>query len=429
MKRSAFRFVDLFAGIGGFHLALAELGGECVFASEIDNDAAAVYLDNFGLKPAGDIRGVSASDVPTHDVLCAGFPCQPFSKSGAQLGLADETRGTLFFEIARIIEAHRPRFLMLENVRNLARHDGGRTWRIVITRLRELGYVVSDDPLVFSPHLLPPHMDGSPQFRERVFILAEHRDFGARTCPPHVANQPVEGWDPQRWDLKRWLASHPPDEPELAPYSLRDDEVRWILAWGDLAARIGDRLPGFPLWEREFKDTPTLDGLPRWKQEFHRKNAAFYSTYRRHIDAWRKAWDVEALPASRRKFEWQAQDSPRRRAEDILELLIHLRPSGIRVKRPTYVPALVAITQTSVLGWEGRRLTPREAASLQGLPPGFVLHESPATAYKQLGNGVHTGVVQHLAKIMFTAAGFGAPVVSERPAKRSGQRRLVAASL
>lgn len=424
-----FKFIDLFSGIGGFHLALSDLGGDCVFASEIDPDAASVYAEHFGLKPAGDIRGVNAEEVPSHDVLCAGFPCQPFSKSGSQMGLADETRGTLFFEITRIVEAHRPRYLMLENVRNLAKHDGGRTWQVIIRRLRALGYNVSSEPLVFSPHLLPPSHGGSPQFRERVFIIAEHRDFGGGSndwiC---VENRPVEGWDPQAWDLKRWLATHPADEGDLSPYALRDDEIRWITAWGDLARRIGDRLPGFPLWEAEFKETPTLDGLPGWKQDFHRKNAEFYLRYRRKIDAWRRAWDLESFPASRRKFEWQAQDSARETADDILDLLIHLRPSGLRVKRPTYVPALVAITQTSVIGWERRRLTPREAASLQGIPASFRLHNSAATAYKQLGNGVHTGVVRFLASAMFTASGFEVGEASERKA-RSTRPRLVAAAV
>jgi DNA (cytosine-5)-methyltransferase 1 len=425
---SRFTFIDLFAGIGGFHLALSDLGGECVFASEIDTDAAAVYAENFDLKPAGDIRAVHVDQIPQHDVLCAGFPCQPFSKSGAQMGLDDETRGTLFFEIARIAEARRPRFLMLENVRNIAKHDNGRTWRVIIGRLRELGYRVSTDPLIFSPHLLPPDQGGAPQFRERVFVLAEHRDYGGDKRPdrPLIENKPIGSWDPQDWDLKRWLRSHSADEEDLTPYLLRNEEIRWIEAWGDLARRVVDRLPGFPLWEQEFVDRPTLSGLPGWKQDFHRKNSDFYLRYRRQIDSWRKAWRVDEFPASRRKFEWQAQESTRDTADDIFELLIQLRPSGIRVKRPTYVPALVAITQTSVLGWERRRLTPREAASLQGIPTSFRLHEHDATAYRQLGNGVHTGVVRFLASAMFAESGFG--VSQARGSKRRVPRARIAAA-
>ena len=125
-RRPSFTFIDLFAGIGGFHHGLASIGGECVFASEIDEDAASVYEATFGIRPAGDIREIDEHSVPDHDVLCAGFPCQAFSKAGYQQGLKDETRGTLFFDIARILEAKRPRFIMLENVRNLAQHDHGR---------------------------------------------------------------------------------------------------------------------------------------------------------------------------------------------------------------------------------------------------------------------------------------------------------------
>lgn len=411
--RRGFTFVDLFAGIGGFHLALANLGGHCVFACEIDEDAAHVYKDNFGMRPAGDIRSVDERDVPDHDILCAGFPCQAFSKAGYQMGLEDTTRGTLFFDIARILEAKRPRFIMLENVRNLARHDGGRTWRVIIDRLHEIGYRVSSEPIIFSPHLLSPALGGAPQFRERVFILGEHRDYSERggylDWGFHLENRPIDGWNPQNWDLKRWLRTHPPDEADMRPFMLRDDEIRWIVAWGDLAARVRDRLPGFPLWETEFQEAPDIEGLPTWKQDFHRKNAQFYIKYRTHIDEWREKWSVSSFPISRRKFEWQAQDAPRDRAEDILDLLIHLRPSGIRVKRPTYVPALVAITQTSVIGWERRRLTPREAASMQGIPEWYRLHPAPAVSYRQLGNAVNVSVAEFMATNLFTYTGFWEP--------------------
>ena len=120
MKTSRnFKFIDLFSGIGGFHQAMTNLGGECVLASDIDKDCREVYEKNYGIKPLADIRLIDEKLIPDHDVLCAGFPCQPFSKGGFQNGFTDTTRGTLFYEIVRIIKAKKPRFLILENVDRL----------------------------------------------------------------------------------------------------------------------------------------------------------------------------------------------------------------------------------------------------------------------------------------------------------------------
>ena len=140
------RFIDLFAGLGGFRLALERLGHECVFASELDGELQEVYNRNFPKGPAiqGDIR-LSKDLVPPHDLLCAGFPCQPFSKSGSQAGLTDKTSGTLFHEILDILRVHKPTFVILENVGNFGRHDEGRTWRIVNTTLESLGYEVKPE--------------------------------------------------------------------------------------------------------------------------------------------------------------------------------------------------------------------------------------------------------------------------------------------
>src|SRR6478735_6448841 len=178
MSQAAFRFVDLFAGVGGFHAALKAYGGQCVYAVEIDRQAARVYEKNWGHPALGDITLDADADleimnVPPHDVLCAGFPCQPFSKSGAQRGM-DEARGTLFFNIASIIKAHHPAIVLLENVRNLIGPRHEHEWDVIIRTLREEGYNVSARPAIFSPHLLPAHLGGTPQVRERVFITATY---------------------------------------------------------------------------------------------------------------------------------------------------------------------------------------------------------------------------------------------------------------
>lgn len=164
-----YTFIDLFAGIGGFHLALASFGATCVFASEWDKSAAETYNNNFGLEPFGDITKIPEERIPKHDILCGGFPCQAFSIAGKQKGFAD-TRGTLFFEIARIAQYHKPKVLFLENVKNLATHDGGNTIATIINTLNNLEYKVFTKVLNTSNF-------GLPQNRERLYIVAFHNSL------------------------------------------------------------------------------------------------------------------------------------------------------------------------------------------------------------------------------------------------------------
>ena len=140
--------------------------------------------------------------VPAHEVLAAGFPCQPFSKSGFQRGM-EETRGTLFWNICKIIEARKPAVVLLENVRNIAGPRHTHEWQVIIRSLRELGYRVSSQPIVFSPHLLPPERGGRPQVRERVFIMGTYvgTEESHVDVDPAVPHAPVDGWDPNDWDL------------------------------------------------------------------------------------------------------------------------------------------------------------------------------------------------------------------------------------
>ena len=401
----AFTFVDLFAGIGGFHAALSDLGGECIFASELDPNAALVYRQNWGLNPSGDLTEDANDDVmrvPASDVLTAGFPCQPFSKSGAQRGM-DETRGTLYWNILKVLQAHHPSMVLLENVRNLAGPRHRHEWQIIIETLREEGYVVSDAPAIFSPHLLPPHRGGTPQVRERVFICATHVGRAAATMRPEppVTYRPVEGWKPEAWSLEKHLPLEDLDSNSTTGM-LTESETLWIDAWNAFVemmweVREGRRLPGFPLWADSWvspKELRVPSGTPKWKVDFLRKNADFYAAHKKPIDKWVRKWDLysEAFPASRRKLEWQAGDTP-----TLWDALIHFRPSGIRAKQPTYVPALVAMTQTTIVGSRRRRLSVREGARLQGLSDSFDFGEQrDSVTFRQLGNGVAVGAVRHV---------------------------------
>jgi DNA (cytosine-5)-methyltransferase 1 len=445
MTKPAFRFIDLFAGIGGFHHALSAPGfdGECVLSADIDADCRAVYQKSWPALPTSqivaDIRTItlgengadrSASEVdalvPDHDVLCAGFPCQPFSKSGAQQGILDSTRGTLFFDILKIVEAKRPKFLVLENVRNLAGPKHANTWATIIASLRSLDYRVSETPVVFSPHFLPPELDGRPQSRDRVFILATREDEnGELTQEPLISRGPVAGWNPNDWNIEDYLDDDS-SIPNLSDYELREEEKAWLAAWQAFAVGItDDDLPGFPIWVDAFTVKPIIPaGTPDWKADFLRKNSAFYNKHRTFIRSWlRKSWQpgnsyrVADFPASRRKFEWQARlAQPLRADRDLGKLTIHFRPSGVRVKPATYLPALVAITQTSIIGSRGRRITPVEAGRLQGIPDTVFPNAgvSDKTAYKQAGNGVNVGAVSFVASHLFASAGYtwGANVIS-----------------
>jgi DNA (cytosine-5)-methyltransferase 1 len=404
-----FTFVDLFAGIGGFAVALKGLGGECIGSVEVDRKAAAVYELNHGISPLGDITEMANDDVVAfgdHTVLTAGFPCQPFSKSGAQRGM-DEARGTLFWNILKIVETRRPPVLLLENVRNLAGPRHRHEWEVIVRSLREAGYHVSSQPAVFSPHLLPTDLGGTPQIRERVFITATYWPERRWAEPePAVQNRMVRT---EPWDLERDL---PLDTRRYIPgLELSVDERRWIDAWEDFRQLIVGRmmqstpksaldeirLPGFPIWVDAWVDEDSLhvpDGTPRWKEIFLQKNAAFYTRHRDVLDVWLKHHNVLSFPPSRRKFEWQAQQE-----KSLWNCAIQLRPSGIRAKRMTHLPALVAMSQTPILGPRRRRLSVAEAAALQGLPPDFKFGPQPDSAsYKQLGNGVNVGVVQHVLR-------------------------------
>lgn len=200
-RMTTFKFIDLFAGIGGFHLALQRLGGECVFASEIDEKARETYKLNHGMNPNGDIRAITSADrhdsivqnqIPDHDVLAAGFPCQPFSLAGVSArnalgqshGLLDETQGTLFYDIARIVKIKKPKALLLENVSNIVRHDGGRTFEVLKRVIHQLDYklswkVLNSETLV-------------PQRRKRCFMVAfRDADFGETMEFPELSGEPI----------------------------------------------------------------------------------------------------------------------------------------------------------------------------------------------------------------------------------------------
>lgn len=387
-----FKFIDLFCGIGGFHQAMESLGGECVFACDIDADCRKTYEANYGLKPDVDVTKIDPAKLPAFDVLCGGFPCQAFSKAGKRLGFADETKGTLFFDVERIMAHCKPKYALLENVRNLASHDGGNTWRTIHEHLTNIGYNVLEEPVIFSPHYL-----GIPQHRERVFIMCVRKDIG--TLPVFQFN--AKGKLP-KCSVENILQ----DDAEiidLQKYRLSEDKIQLVDLWNEFIQNIKcKKLPGFPIWS-EYLHEPAMNedtnGYPAWKINFINKNNQLYLDNREFIDEWlNRAKQNPLFFGAKAKLEWQAGQH---KQPNIWNHILQFRPSGIRVKIGTYFPALVAITQTSIVGCRQRELTLRECARLQSFPDTFQPDVVDAQAYKQFGNAVNVEVVKLFAKYLF----------------------------
>ena len=389
-----FTFIDLFCGIGGFHQALSELGGKCLYACDIDADCRKTYERNYGIKPDGDITQVEAKDIPLHDVLCAGFPCQAFSKAGSRLGFKDKTKGTLFFDIMRILDYHHPKYALLENVRNLASHDHGNTWKVIHDALDNAGYNVIDEPVIFSPHYI-----GVPQHRERVFIMCVRKDIGS--LPPFYFNInkiPTCSIDD--------ILLNDDEIDDLGQYKLREDQIEWIDLWNEFIQNIKcDKLPGFPVWADSLcslEDNHLVkdwENLPKWEKNFIIKNNELWKDNKDFIAYWLpKAQKNKNFFGAKAKLEWQAGETDK---PNLWEHIMQIRPSGLRVKPGTYFPALVAITQTSIVGKKKRFLTPRECARLQSFPDTFQYDDKNAQAYKQFGNSINVDLVKFFARYMF----------------------------
>lgn len=414
-----FKFVDLFAGLGGFHVALSKLGGEAVFAAEWVTALQALYETNHGLKPHGDINTIDPEDIPSHDVLAAGFPCQPFSKAGEQLGFQHTEQGHLFFKVLKILDKKRPNYFILENVPNILKHGQGETIATIQESLELLNYTVKIAR--FSPHEF-----GVPQIRDRVYIVGSQLDMEDFTWPT-PSREPT--------DIRTVLDRNPSGARKLSSETLRCLEVwdRFLRACPkDL------ELPSFPIWAMEFgatypyeEETPHavqsdigVSGLsafkgsfgmplssarsceeqlrllpshgrrkdrkfPKWKIDFIRQNREFYEQNRSWIDPILP--DIETFPSSMQKFEWNAKGEEK----SIWNFVIQFRASGVRVKRSRTAPSLVAMTDTQVpiIGWEKRYMTPRECSRLQSLES-LELPESRPAAYKALGNAVNATVVR-----------------------------------
>ena len=376
--KEEFTFIDLFAGIGGFHQAMSALGGKCVFASEIDEEAAKTYKDNYGIDPLNDITKTDVNSIPEHDVLCGGFPCQAFSNAGHKKGFED-TRGTLFFDIVRIIRHHKPKIVFLENVKHLIKHDDGNTWKVIKNALIDLGYVLSKDEIISSPEDI-----GIPQNRPRIYIVCVRKDL--------MADEYLELIKPT-YDGRTSIYSVL-DRVVDEKYDISQYELEILTAWDAFKKGVGIGVFGFPIWIDEFGLDYDYSSFPQWKQDYVRKNRELYNKHKEFIDDWLIQYKVKDFKLRDRKFEWQAGAD----YSSVWDTSIQLRQSGIRCKKTDFFPALVAMVQIPIVGRYKRRLTPRECARLQSFPENFKINSKDHCAYKQFGNSLNVDLVKFYAK-------------------------------
>ena len=410
MSKQKFTFVDLFAGIGGFHQAMRFLGGKCIMASEIDVACQETYLANHpGVDLRGDIREIDPSDIPPFDMLCAGFPCQPFSKAGLQKGFQDKSRGNFFFVLMDFLDKHpETKYLILENVRNLA--DKTENWEVIKSELIKREFVITEHPLILSPSDF-----GIPQTRQRVYILGIHKSVTNGELRKNGVIKMSSINKLLKKDKRK--CSHNAAFSILLP-NVSDEYIvpkhieKALYSWDDFRAITNMGTTGFPVWrsyfgagkecDDDFFDEINYSSMPYWKQRFVRLNRSLYTTHKKSIDKWLQENEAQTRSKLLQKFEWQCGVD----CKSLKDAIIQVRQSGIRAKRSNYFPSLVAMVNTPIVWDKGknryRYITPREAANLQSFNKRFKFLGTDYQIYKQLGNSVNVRVLKIIGKALLS---------------------------
>lgn len=396
------KFIDLFAGIGGFHKAIknifagSRINLECVLVSEIDEFAKRTYSKNYkwDISDMHDINKLEVNDIKDFDVLFAGFPCQAFSNAGKKLGFEDEIRGKLIFKVIEIIETKKPNFVLLENVNHIVNHDSGKTWDKIISTIKEIGYITTENPLIISPTDI-----GEPQQRKRVFMPFIKKDL---VNIKEIKNKEISNVlikDPHEY-IQRKL------KKQETKYVLSDINQNVINAWKEFVNYFHTKkiykLPVIWLeylsdfnWENKIE----FQSYPDWKKQYIQRMNLFYKEHKEFIDSWMSKYNVLSWPNKRdKKLEWQADNTKFEKS------FIQFRQSGVRCKKPTFISTLVAMVQVPIVfrnvdGYEEKQwtyLTPREISKFQGFDDNFKICDNDHQAYKQFGNCVNVKVVEYI---------------------------------
>jgi DNA (cytosine-5)-methyltransferase 1 len=401
-------FIDLCCGIGGFHQALSSLGMNCVLACDIDKDCRENYELNYKIKPFDNVNHLKIEEIPSFDILCAGFPCQPFSKAGYQNGFKDD-RGHLFFSICKIINYHKPKYIILENVRNLASHDNGKTWNIIKSSIQNMNYHTYDSPLILNTLQF-----NIPQYRERVVILCKRKDIGElQPIPFFKLDKKIQN------TLPNIIENHFDNKYKLNP-KLQATEQIWD-TFLKILRENNIQIPKFPIWTDWWDSDGESTEITKYnlklseqtnKEIIKQKQFDFYNKYKNWIDKNRNFYQMNKtllqnwLETSRlhpywkgslRKLEWQCDSNDK----DMSMVLWSTRSSGIRIKNIDYTPTLVAMTSMiPIYGPLHRPLTPRECARLQSFSENYIIHPDDKVAYKQFGNAVNVKMIENCARFL-----------------------------
>lgn len=425
IKNKGKSFIDLYAGLGGFHQGLRPLGHNCVWACEKNSHLVELYKKNYpGVEIGKDIFKFKPEEIPKHEILTAGFPCQPFSRSGKMKGFKDLKRGNHFFKLIEILDYHKTEYFILENVDTIQKHDKGNTFKTIVNELKKIGYDLKHQ-------VISPHEFNIPQLRKRMFIVGRLMTKGSLAHFDFPEKEKKQNSTINSLNFKSLPGEN---------LSLNETEKEAIEIWEEFLLNFPDpeMLPSFPIWTMEFganyefeNSTPyfsykedlvgrkgifgeripdlsketilenyiprysrsALEIFPAWKKNYIRKNREFYARFKSYIDPrMEKIKNIKAH--SYQKLEWSCKGE----STSLDDKIIQFRQSGVRISRNRWVPTLTTVkTQNIYLKTIDRRLSILEHEQLQSQT--FKFHPNHLNGgYMALGNSVNSEVVKRIAK-------------------------------